>query len=68
MWVESEIFGETTADNIIKGKLWNRVIRAHKLSYEALWRILWPLLLQWAHDNGEHVDGLLDELANRLAV
>jgi hypothetical protein len=68
MWVESEIFGETTADNIMKGKLWNRVIRAHKLSYEALWRILWPLLLQWAHDNGEHVDGLLDELANRLAV
>lgn len=32
MWIESEIFGETTAENIMKGKLWNRVIRAHKLS------------------------------------
>ena len=23
IWVESEVFGETTAENIIKGKLWN---------------------------------------------
>lgn len=41
IWVESEIFGETTAGNILRGKLWNRVIRAHKLTYEALWRVLW---------------------------
>ena len=33
IWVESEIFGETTAGNILRGKLWNRVIRAHKLTY-----------------------------------
>lgn len=25
MWVESEVFGETKAGNIMKGKLWNRV-------------------------------------------
>ena len=23
IWTESEVFGETTAENIIKGKLWN---------------------------------------------
>ena len=45
IWAESEVFGETTAENILKGKLWNRVMRAHKLSYEALWRVLWPLLV-----------------------
>ena len=68
MWVESEVFGETTAENIVKGKHWNRVARAHKLSYEALWRALWPLLLTWAHDNGEPVnESSLEEIARRLA-
>ena len=42
MWAESEVFGDTVAGNILKGKLWNQVICAHKLSYEALWRALWP--------------------------
>lgn len=32
IWVESQIFGETTAGNILRGNLWNRVIRAHKLT------------------------------------
>lgn len=36
MWAESEAFGESTTESILKGKLWNRVWRAHKLSYEAL--------------------------------
>ena len=68
MWVESEVFGEATAQNIVKGKHWNRVARAHKISYEALWRVLWPLLLTWAHDNGEPVDeSSLEEMARRLA-
>ena len=31
MWVESEVFGEATAENIVN--------LAHKLSYEALWRV-----------------------------
>lgn len=44
IWVESDVFGQRTSENILKGKLWNHVIRAHKLSYEALWRVLWPIL------------------------
>ena len=68
MWVESEVFGEATAENTAKGKHWNRVARAHKLGYDALWRVLWPLLLTWAHDNGEPVDeSSLEEMARRLA-
>ena len=67
MWVESEVFGQATAENIVKGKHWNRVARAHKISYEALWRVLW-LLLMWAHDNGEPVgESSLEEMARRLA-
>ena len=29
IWVESEVFGETIAENILKGKLWNQVVQAH---------------------------------------
>ena len=43
---ESGVFGRNTAENIMKGKGWNRVARAHKLTFEALWRILWPNFLQ----------------------
>lgn len=42
IWVDSGVFGENTADKILQGKGWNRIIRAHKLTVDALWRILWP--------------------------
>ena len=65
---EETLSGEATAENTAKGKHWNRVARAHKLGYDALWRVLWPLLLTWAHDNGEPVDeSSLEEMARRLA-
>lgn len=67
IWVESEVFGETTAMNVVKGKVWNRVVRAHKLSYEALWRVLWPLFLAWAQENGKDLDGSLGDLTQKLA-
>lgn len=53
IWVESDVFGQRTSENILKGKLWNHVIRAHKLSYEALWRVLWPILMAWAKKKGQ---------------
>ena len=68
IWAESEVFGENTAGNILKGKLWNRVLRAHKLSYEALWRVLWPLLIKWAEEKGGGVDKMLEDLSAKLAI
>ncbi|CAH3114284.1 unnamed protein product, partial [Pocillopora meandrina] len=68
IWVESEIFGETTAGNILRGKLWNRVIRAHKLTYEALWRVLWPIVVAWARDGGHDDEGELAALPAKLAA
>ena len=65
IWAESEVFGETTAENILIGKLWNRVVRSHKLSHEALKRVLWPILTSWANDNGK--DNALADLSTRLA-
>ena len=68
MWAESEVFGETIADNIVKGKLWNRVIRAHKLSFEALWRVLWPMLTKWTKDRDDNECNTLVNLSETLAT
>lgn len=66
IWEESGVFGQSTAENVLKGKVWNRVIRAHKLSYEALWRVLWPLFQAWSEENGKDVDSHLKESAKQL--
>ena len=66
MWAESRVFGETTASKILKGKLWNRVIRAHKPSYEALWRVLWPLLTKWTKDTFDNESNIVMDLPDIL--
>lgn len=40
LWVESGVYGESTAQTILAGKSYNRGVRAHKMTYEALWRLL----------------------------
>lgn len=67
IWEESVVFGETTADNILKEKIWNRVRRAHKLYFEALWRVLWSLFETWCEENSKEVDSYSQQPAKRLA-
>lgn len=64
--VESDVSGKTTAENITMGKGWNCVIRAHKLAFESLWRILWPNFLQWIEDNDKAIDHSVTVLADSL--
>lgn len=45
--VESGVYSKTTCENILKGKMWNRAIRCHKLVYESLWRILIDEYADW---------------------
>ena len=47
-------------------------MRGHKLTLEALWRILWPKFLSWVTDNGkslgvdeEHVKQVISDFSNR---
>lgn len=67
IWIESEVYGENTATNIIQGKVWNRVIRAHKLTCEALWRIFWPMFVNWCKDEGKELKQLEEESITKLA-
>ena len=47
-------------------KSYNRTIRVHKLTLEALWLILWPQFLRWAKDQGFD-DADLQRLSKQLA-
>ena len=43
------MYGENTASKIIAAKSYNIAMKAHKLTYEAVWRIYQKLLLDWLH-------------------
>ena len=47
VWVDTSLFNEFTAAKLIEGKFWNRSVRAHKLTYDAVWRCLWFVFIDW---------------------
>ena len=49
VWTESGVYDENTANNIIAAKSHNKAMRAHKLAYEAVWRLYQKLFLDWLH-------------------
>ena len=64
---QSGVFGKNTAENIMKGNGWNRVVRAHKLAFEGLWRVLWPQFLQWLEEHERNTSGNWADLANTIS-
>ena len=52
--IESGVYVAGTTSVLMLGKSYNRGIRAHKLSMEALFRLLWQAFLEWLskQDNG----------------
>lgn len=46
IWMDSGLYSDCTAGKILEGKHWKRAVRAHKLTFEALWRCLWPKLAE----------------------
>lgn len=47
IWVESGVFGENSTTHMLTGHAYNKAVRGHKLTFEVLWRILWPKFLSW---------------------
>ena len=45
--IESDTYGATTVDQFLKGKSYNRGVRAHKLVLEALSRLRWKAFGEW---------------------
>ena len=47
MLIESDIYGSNTINHVMKGKSYNRGVRAHKLLREALERVRWKAFGVW---------------------
>ena len=49
--IESGVYAAGTASALIKGKTYNRGVRAHKLLMEAFFRLMWNAFLIWLDSN-----------------
>lgn len=49
-WVESNLLGPNTAEQVMTGKSYNKGIRAHKITLQSMWRMLIPELLSFLGD------------------
>ena len=69
--MESGVYGENTTIHMLTGHAYNKAIRGHKLTYEALWRILWPKFKEWAVQNTKELDenilAVIDDFIDRFS-
>ena len=63
---ESGVHGENTADNILHGSLWKRVVPASQLTYEAHLQILWTAFVEWLGDRQQKHAASVTKLAGQL--
>ena len=61
IWVESGLLGQGTTEKALSGRAYNKAMRAHKLTLQALWRLLIPGLLNFVEQSDkECYDQLLE--------
>ena len=51
-WIEAGLLGPNLTEYAMSGKAYNKAIRCHKLTFQAMWRLLLPELLSFldAHE------------------
>ena len=57
LWNESGILGPNTIEQVLNGKAYKKGMRVHKLTWQALWRLLMPGFLSFCQE----FDGKLHE-------
>ena len=67
IWVESAIYSQYIAEQILHGKSWNRGAIAHKLTMEALWRTLMESFKAWQERNNKQSIVDLNQFADGIA-
>ena len=67
MLVESGVYGEGTAEALLRGDSYNRGVRAHKISLEALFRLMWNEFTQWLEENKQFDQLLIQSRQQRFA-
>ncbi|WAR24223.1 P52K-like protein [Mya arenaria] len=49
VWVDAGVYPPNVTSNMMEGKAYYRAVRAHILTYEALWRLRWTMFRSWLH-------------------
>ena len=47
LWIEAGLYPPNVTENMLSGKAYYRAVRAHTLTYEALWRLRWVMFRSW---------------------
>ena len=72
--IESDVYASGTASHLLKGKQYNRGVRAHKLVSEAFFRLQWSEFLSWliksnqAPANSEVIEANTDALVKAVTL
>lgn len=64
VWVEASIMGPNTVEAVLAGKKYNKAMRAHKLTLQALWHFLGPTLLSYVQEADRQ---LFDSISKALS-
>ena len=64
VWIESGLLGEGAAHLVLSGKAYTKAMRAHKLTLQALWRILMPSFLAFLDEKDNELHSKLVEMIN----
>ena len=51
--IESGMYGSSTTSILLKGKSYNRGVRAHKIVMEAMFRLQWRAFVKWLSEQGD---------------
>lgn len=69
-WIESGLFGPGTAEQVIlgKGKSYSKAMRAHKITIQAMWRILMNFIQNENQALKQTLKGKIEDLLEFLAT
>lgn len=69
IWIESGVLSAASVNKVLEGKAYAKGMRVHKLTYQALWRILLPRLLTYLESSHKPVaEKLKDAIKNGTDV
>ena len=68
LWISSGVIGPNAAQQVMAGKAYSRASHIHKLTYQALWRLLLPGLYEYIGTEDTRLQKKLHEAAEKALV
>ena len=65
LWTESDLLGEKTAAKVLAGKDYEKGMRAHKITFQAMWEILMPQFLQFLRKHNHELKEKIEDAGSK---